>query len=130
MNSSSNKLGIKPIIYLIDDDEGLLHGLSHLLSGLDAQIKCFTSAETFLEETIHTNAACLLLEAHLPDLCGVELMESLLRQGHNIPTIVMAKMSDIPTAVRAMQAKAVDFIEKPYDEHILLKQVEKILEQY
>jgi two-component system response regulator FixJ len=126
----SDASDLKPIIYLIDDDEGLLDALSDLLNFVDVQIKRFNSAESFLSETIHTNAALLLVEAHLPGLSGVELMEYLLSKGHNIPTIVMANLSDVPTAVRAMQAKALDFIEKPYDEHALLKQVERILRQY
>jgi FixJ family two-component response regulator len=107
-----------------------LNGLSTLLRSLDVQIKCFTSAETFLNEFIHTNAALLLFETHLPSLGGVELMEYLSRQGHKIPTIVMASISDVSKAVPAMQAKAMDFIEKPFDQHNLLKQVEKILKQY
>ena len=121
---------MKPIIYLVDDDNELLIALSTLLSDFDAQIKCFTSAEAFLKETINTNTACLLLEAHLPGLCGVPLMEYLITQGRSIPTIMMSKNSDIPTAVSAMQAQAVDFIEKPYDADILHNQVADMLRQY
>ncbi|MFT5313208.1 MAG: FixJ family two-component response regulator [Paraglaciecola sp.] len=121
---------LKPTIYLIDADQVILHGLSNKLSALDAQIKCFTSAESFLKEKINTHSACLLLEAHLPGLCGIDLMKCLLQQGHNIPTIMLSRKSDIPTAVRAMQAKAIDFIEKPYNEDALLEQVEKILQQH
>lgn len=122
--------GIKPLIYLIDHDKSALDTLADLLTPLDASIKCFTSAESFLEEFIHSNNSCLLLEAHLPSFSGLELMEYLLDRGLNIPTIVMASISDVPTAVRAMQAKAIDFIEKPYVEQILLEKVEQILEKY
>lgn len=104
--------------------------MSSLLEPLDATIQCFTSAESFLLHAFHDKASCLILEAHLPELSGVELMEQLTQMGHDIPTIVLSSMSDIPTAVRAMRAKAIDFIEKPYVEHRVLKQVEKILEQY
>jgi FixJ family two-component response regulator len=126
----TSESGIRPLIYIIDHDEHALASLASLLAPLNASIKSFTSAESFLKEFINTNKACLLLEAHLPGLGGIELMEYLMSQGHNIPTIVMANVSDIPTAVRAMQAKAIDFVEKPYIEHLVLKQVKKILEQY
>jgi FixJ family two-component response regulator len=126
----TNNISIKPHIYLIDHDEHSLSSLLSLLEPLNATIQCFTSAESFLLHSFQDKTSCLLLEAHLPGLSGVELMEHLNKLGHDIPTIVLSSMSDIPTAVRAMRARAIDFLEKPYVEHKVLKQVEKILEQY
>jgi FixJ family two-component response regulator len=121
---------IKPMIYLIDNDDHALDSLSTLLGPLNATIKSFTSAESFLLHPFDSELSCLLLEAHLPGISGVELLEHLRQTGHDIPTIVLAKMSDIPTAVRAMQANAIDFIEKPYVDHVVFNQVQKIIEQY
>jgi FixJ family two-component response regulator len=122
----------QPVIYLVDHDECELASLSSLLAPLNATIQCFTSAESFLKHKISENSACLLLEAHLQEVndSGIELLENLVQQGHTIPTIVLASISDIPTAVRAIKASAVDFIEKPYVEHLLLMKVKTILQQY
>lgn len=122
-------ISTKPKIYLVDHDQHALDALTLLLSPLGACIKCYTSAEHFLKEFTHSSNACLLLEAHLPEFGGIQLMEHLLQQGQSIPTIVIANSSDVPMAVRAMQAKAVDFIEKPYIEQVLLRKVEDILQR-
>ncbi|MFT5676066.1 MAG: two-component system response regulator FixJ [Paraglaciecola sp.] len=124
------------IIYLVDHDKHSLASLSSLLTPLNATIKCFTSAESFLEQKICKNAACLLLEAHLQEVSesGIELLENMVRQSQLIPTIILASSSDadseIPTAVRAIKASALDFIEKPYVEHLAFMKVKTILQQY
>jgi FixJ family two-component response regulator len=129
---NSNNFPIRqPIIYLVDHDENSLASLATLFAPLDAKIKCFTSAESFLSHGHSKDKACLLIEAHLQEVSqsGIVLLESMVRQGQQIPTIVLANLSDIPTAVRAMQASAIDFIEKPYVEHILLMKVNTLLHQ-
>ncbi|MFT4941003.1 MAG: two-component system response regulator FixJ [Paraglaciecola sp.] len=130
MISSNNIPARQAIIYLVDHDEHALASLASLLAPLNATIKSFTSAESFLKHKVSERSACLLLEAHLQDVSGsgIALLEKLVRQGHTIPTIVMTSISDIPTAVRAIQASAVDFIEKPYVEHQLLMKVKTILQ--
>ena len=129
---SSNNVPIRqPVIYLVDHDENSLASLSSLFTPLNAKIKCFTSAENFLEHKIIESPACLLLEANLQEVSqsGIVLLENMVRLDLQIPTIVLASFSDIPTAVRAMQANAIDFIEKPYVEHLLLLKVNTLLQQ-
>jgi FixJ family two-component response regulator len=118
-----------PQIYLVDHDHDALDVLTSLLAPLNASIKCFISAETFLKEYTNTNNACLLIEADLPGFSGIQLMEYLLKQGQQIPTIVMTDSSDVPMAVRAMQAKAVDYIERPFIEQVLFRKVEEIIKR-
>jgi two-component system response regulator FixJ len=122
-------ISIKSQIYLVDHDQHALEALTALLNPLGASIKCFTSAENFLKEFTYSSNSCLLVEAEMPDFTGIQLMEYLLQKGQDIPTIVMANISDLPTAVRAMQANAVDFIVKPYIEQVLLRKVENILQR-
>ncbi|MFQ3198790.1 MAG: two-component system response regulator FixJ [Paraglaciecola sp.] len=121
----------QPIIYLVDQDENALASLSSLLAPLNAQILCFTSAATLLRDPGISQASCMLIEANLQDTQGgIDLLERLVHQGHHIPTIILARMGDIPTAVRAMRAGAIDFFEKPYIEHLLVKEVKTVLQQY
>ncbi|WP_166422966.1 response regulator [Paraglaciecola sp. 20A4] len=121
----------QPVVYIVDHHKSVLLALSALLAPLNVSIKCFTSAELFLNHKMNNEAACLILEAHLQEKreSGIELLETLVRQGFHIPTIVLASSSDIPTAVRAMRASAIDFIEKPYIEHLLVQKVAEILHQ-
>jgi two-component system response regulator FixJ len=132
MLNSTKKPIKQPIIYLVDHDENALTSLSSLLAPLNASILCFTSADGLLRHSGVSHASCMLIEAHLQGTRagGIDLLEHLVHQGHHIPTIILASMGDIPTAVRAMQASAIDFIEKPYVEHLLVKEVKTILQQY
>lgn len=132
MFNSTNKPIQQPIIYLVDHDENALASLSSLLAPLNATILCFTSAEGLLRHPGVSHASCMLIEAHLQEIRagGIDLLEQLVSQGHHIPTIILASMGDIPTAVRAMQASAIDFIEKPYVEHLLVKEIKTILHGY
>ncbi|MFT6896314.1 MAG: two-component system response regulator FixJ [Paraglaciecola sp.] len=132
MFSSTKKTIKQPVIYLVDQDENALASLSSLLAPLNATILSFTSAESLLRDPGISHASCMLIEANLQDTQagGIDLLENLVHQGHHIPTIIVASMGDIPTAVRAMQAGAIDFFEKPYIEHLLVKEVKTILQQH
>lgn len=114
----------KPIVSIVDSDCDVCDSLCSLLSGLDVELCCFNSARDFLNSAINHNTAFLIAEANLPGMGGVELLECIQRNGYDIPTVIVATYSDVPTAVRAMQAKAVDFLEKPFVEGVLLKHVE------
>lgn len=131
MPSKNAHFSSQPVIYIVDHHKSALLALSALLAPLNVSIKCFTSAELFLSHEISSEAVCLILEAHLDEKreSGIELLEGLVQQGLHIPTIVLASSSDIPTAVRAMRASAIDFIEKPYIEHLLVQKVAEIVHQ-
>ncbi|ABG40613.1 response regulator receiver protein [Paraglaciecola sp. T6c] len=118
-----------PIIYLVDHQKDARAALSKLLSPLDVTIQCFASAESFMRQQISDDAIGMIIEAHLEDKkdSGIELLETLVKRGFHLPTIVMASSSDIPTAVRAMRASAADFIEKPFIEHVLVHDVQQII---
>lgn len=116
-----------PHIYIIDSDKELLAKLSRLFSQLSVTVCCYSDAESFLSLLSIPNNSCLLLEVDLPGKNGLDLMEHLLSQGCMIPIIAWSARSDIPMAVRAMKANAIDFIEKPIIESMLLKQVENAM---
>lgn len=129
--SSDKSLSRQAIIYVIDHDEKALASLSSLLAPLNAKIEGFTSAESFLKHKFSENAACMLLEAHLQEVSGsgIDLLEMLVSQKHCIPTIIMASDCDVATAVRAIRASAIDFIEKPYVAHLLVNRVKVLLQK-
>lgn len=116
----------KPAIYLADGDPNTVNILRNLLAKYDVAIKSFKDGGSLLNQPFD-EAACLLIEVDLPDANGVEILERLNAKCINVPTIVIATSSDVPTAVRAMRAKAVDFIEKPFVEGLLLKRLKQIL---
>jgi len=119
--------GLKVLV--ADSDDEVCDVLKDLLSGLeDVSVECFSDAHSLLNYDFGDDVACLVAEADLPDISGVEVLEQLNSKGLNIPTIILAACSDVPTAVRAMQAKAVDFIEKPFVESLLFKRIKQILQ--
>ena len=119
----------KPIVYIIDKDIAVRDSLRSLLGGLNAELRFFGRADEFLSEVFNTAVHCLITELHLPDMSGIELLEELRNRGVDMPTIVLASASDVPTAVRTMRAGAVDFIDKPIIDQHLLKRVRQVLSQ-
>jgi two-component system response regulator FixJ len=119
----------KPIVYIVDSDHQLLCSLSKLLEQQDVIVEVFTSAEEFFNTKLRSRAACLIVEVNLPNMDGIELLEQINNLGVRLPTIVLSSDSDVSKAVRAMQAEAIDFIEKPFIENTLIKKVMGVINQ-
>lgn len=116
-------------VYVVDDDAAMRDSLCWLLSSVSLRAKAFASADEFLAEWDPSGPGCLLLDLRMPGLNGLELQERLVRDGHIIPIIFLSGHGDVPTAVRAMQAGAVEFLTKPFSERFLLERVQAALEQ-
>src|SRR5262245_29706759 len=86
--------------------------------GLD--VATFASATDFLREPMPDRPACVVLELCLPGASGLELQQSLIRAGHEVPTIFISGRADVPSTVRAMKAGAIDLLQKPFSDHALL----------
>ena len=123
-----NTLTQRPTVYLIDNDDKWSNAVSQSFRAIRIPVKCYPTAESFLSDTIDETAGCLVIELNLPDLNGIELLEKLNQRGLQIPTILTATCSDIRSAVKAMQANALDFMEKPLHEKSLVSHVSKVLE--
>lgn len=119
----------KPIVYIVDGDQNLLNSLSNQLRINDVIVEVFESAEGFLSTKLRTRAACLIVEVNLPTMDGIELLENINNLGVRLPAIVLSSGSDVSEAVRAMQAKAVDFMEKPFIQSTLIERVLDIINQ-
>src|SRR5262245_21921790 len=110
-------------VYLVDDDAGVLKGLSRLLRARGYDVRSFASAEEFLRQHDPAVPGCAVLDVAMPELNGIELQQALLAAGAHRPVIFITGKGDIPTSVRAMRAGAVDFLTKPVTEVALLEAI-------
>ena len=117
----------KPTVCIIDKDAAVCDSLYNLLATLDISVEAYACAEDFLRAPLAPTRCCVITELYLPGMNGIELLDELRARGMTIPTIVLASNSDVPTAVRAMRAGAVDFIDKPFVDRVLLNRVRQIL---
>jgi FixJ family two-component response regulator len=116
-----------PVVGVIDPDPVARNGLRTLLHGLGIDVATFDSAESYLLAADGRHLACLIVDLLLPGMSGLELLRRLRSAGNDVPVIVLADESDVPTAVAAIREGATDFIEKPYVDVAVLKQVQKLL---
>jgi len=118
-----------PIIFVVDDESHVRHALREVLEENGRIVEDFATCEGFLAAYQSGHEACLILDAYLPGMDGIELMRLLKAAGHKLPTIIITGNSDVPMAIRAMKAGAIDFIEKPIRREQLLAGIERALEQ-
>lgn len=118
----------KPTVIVVDDDEAIRDSLKAVLESAKLSVAVYDSGRSFLDGYERDGAACLLLDIKLPDMNGLELQQKLISEGIDLPVIVMTGYGDVPLAVKAMKAGAIDFIEKPIDRESLLKTVDNALD--
>lgn len=119
----------KGTVFIVDDDADVRDSLCALLEAEGYEAKEFASARLFLDQYQPREASCVVADIRMPDMDGLELQEEILRQGWGLPVIIITGHGDVPLAVRAMKAGAVDFIEKPFDDETLRAGIERGLEQ-
>ncbi len=119
----------KPIIFVVDDDEGVRDAIVAILQDDGRTATGYATGEAFLD-AYHAGAeACLLVDAYLPGMNGFDLLDQLRHAGDHLPAIMITGQSDVKTAVRAMKAGASDFIEKPIGRTELLSSLGRVLDQ-
>jgi RNA polymerase sigma factor (sigma-70 family) len=116
------------IVFLVDDDPGLRESMALLLEQEGFRVQAFHSAQAFLAANCAQDPGCLVLDLSMPGMSGIELQEALLRQGLAPPIIFLSAYGSVPTAVRAIKAGAVDFLEKPVAPGILVDRIRRALE--
>jgi len=123
----------KPIddktIFIVDDDKAVRDSLSWLISSVGLHVETFGSAQDFLDVYEPTRPGCLLVDVRMPGMSGLELQKRLAENPHCLPVIVVTGHGDVQMAVRAMKDGAFDFIEKPYNDQILLDLVQKAVRE-
>lgn len=113
------------VVHVVDDEEAVRKSLAFLLTMAGFTVRVHASASSFLELAQGLGNACLVTDMRMPDMSGVELLERLKARGDAVPTIVITGQGDVPTAVAAMKTGAVDFIEKPFEDQILIDAIKR-----
>ena len=114
-------------VYIVDDDEAVRDSLSVLLESKAFAVRSFASALEFLEAAPSLPAGCLIVDIRMPEMDGLELQQHLIDRSLDFSLIVITGHGDVPLAVRAMKAGAVDFIEKPFASEAILDSLEVAL---
>jgi two-component system, LuxR family, response regulator FixJ len=115
-------------VYIVDDDAAVCDSLRVLLEACGFAVRTYGGADAFLAAVAEL-WGCVLTDVRMPHIDGLELQKRLREAGSRLPVIVMTGQGDIPAAVNAMKAGAVDFLEKPFDDETLLGAVRRALEE-
>ena len=124
---SEHQVGVNATVYVVDADTAVQEGLKALFAALPNPVRVYASAEAFLADLPAVPSGCLIVELNLPGIDGLELLEQLRQRGIQLPVIMLATSSDVPTAVRAMRGGALDFIDKPFVDRVLLSRVRQVM---
>lgn len=117
----------KQTVFIVDDDAAVRDSIEELVESVGLQAEGYPSARAFLDAFQPQRPGCLVLDVRMAEMSGLVLQERLNEVGANIPIIVLTGHGDVPTAVRAMKAGAVDFLQKPYREQALLDSINAAL---
>ncbi len=112
-------------VFIVDDDESIREGLCNLLEAVGIDARCYATAEGFRAHWSEAMAGCLLLDARLPGISGVEFQEQLRESGIRIPVIFMTAHGDVPMVRKVMKAGAIEFLTKPFKKEELLHAVDQ-----
>jgi two-component system response regulator FixJ len=116
-------------VFIVDDDPDIRDSLSMLLQSAGYATRTFESATALLDSPTPDTSGCLIVDVQMPEMDGITLQKELVERRSPLQVIVMTGHADIPIAVGAMKAGAVDFLEKPFDEPVLLESVRRALDR-
>ena len=120
----------EPIVYVIDDDDAARHSLKFLIEAAGRRVIDFDSAIAFLDylpRDGEPQPGCIVTDVRMPEMTGVELIEKLRQLEIREPVVVITGHADVPMAIQAMKAGVHDFIEKPFDDEVILSAIESAL---
>jgi len=117
------------LVHVIDDDEALRESLAFLLRAAQIDVRVYPSATAFLDTLPEANSGCVITDVRMPGMGGIDLLRRLKEMHVGLPVIVITGHGDVPLAVEAMKIGAVDFLEKPFDDDVLLASVRSALAQ-
>lgn len=112
-------------VYVIDDDDAVRRSLTYLLRTEGLLVRTYEGAEEFLREAAELPPGCVITDVRMPDMDGLELVRRIKGLGLRMAAIVITGHGDIPLAVEAMQSGAVDFLEKPFRDDVLMASVRR-----
>jgi two-component system response regulator FixJ len=117
------------VVHVVDDEEPVRKSLAFLLTMSGFTVRVHESATHFLDAAPTVVKGCLVTDLRMPDMSGIDLLERLRMMRTTIPAIVITGHGDVPMAVAAMKAGAIDFIEKPFEDEILIEAIKRAASQ-
>ena len=118
------------VVHLIDDDDGVRRAVAFLLTTSGYAVRVYESAAAFLEALPTVQPGCIVTDVRMPEMDGLELQRQLKQRGIGLPVIVVTGHGDVPLAVEAMKAGAIDFIEKPFNDEKLLSAIRIAIDRH
>lgn len=118
----------QPTVFVVDDDLAIREYVQCLSESVGLRVKTYRSAREFLDAYDGTRPACLVLDVRMPGMSGLDLQAALAARQAAIPIIMMSAYAEVPIAVRALKAGAIDFLQKPFDGQILLDQIKAMID--
>ncbi|MDB5734367.1 MAG: response regulator receiver protein [Alphaproteobacteria bacterium] len=113
-------------VFVVDDDADIRDSMMMLLEGAGFKVRTFASARQFMADA-DPKLGCVVADIRMPDMSGLELQEEIARRHSGLPVIIITGHGDVPLAVRAMKAGAIDFIEKPFDDEKMIDSIRRAL---
>lgn len=117
----------EPTVFVVDDDPDLRAVLSNLIASVGLAVETFSSAQEFLDRYDPSRAGCLVLDVRMPGQSGLDLQRELARRDATLPVIIITGFAEVHLAVRALKGGAIDFIEKPFSNQVLLDRIEEAI---
>ena len=118
------------VVHIVDDEEPVRKSLAFLLTMIGFRVEVHESATSYLAAAPHSGKTCLVTDLRMPDMSGVDLLEKMKERGCMVPAVVISGHGDVPMAVAAMKAGAVDFIEKPFEDEVLVEAIKRAASQF
>lgn len=119
---------MQPAVFLVGDDPGTLRATALLVRSAGLAVKAYYSAKGFLKAFSPARPGCVVCDDHISGRSGLELLERLRATGSEMPVLFLASRGDVPTAVSAIKAGAIDVLEKPVGDAVLLERVRRAIE--
>ncbi len=116
-----------PTVFVVDDDQAVRNCVRRLVESVHHHVETFGSADEFLKAYNPDRPGCLVLDVRMPGISGLELQQRLVELGYSLPVIMLSGYGDVTVVVRAMKAGAVSFLEKPFNDHLLLDTIREAI---
>ena len=123
------EMQIEPTVFIVDDDQEVRDAIGFLMQSVGLEQESFASAQAYLDAFVPDRSGCLILDIRMKGMSGMDLQQRLSQEPLHPPIIMITGHGDVPMAVRAVKAGAVDFIEKPFHDQTLLDAVHRAFEQ-
>ena len=118
----------KPTVFLVDDDNAVRDALELLLGSAGLRTMSYPSAAAFLEKFDRNCRGCLVLDIRMPGMSGMELQTALVEKSIHIPIIFLTGHGNVTMSAKAFRTGAIDFLEKPFDENVLLERIQEAMQ--